>query len=250
MDRCAAQVDAIDKEVTAIEHTLEQFKEQLAIEKQNLDKGKALLLVVQQYQDGITHIANNLPAHLPGVKRESKQKASLKQQSKPSTQQQKPQKRARTNNGSGDDNIPKLQYITVEDFEAVPKYLKGRITYKQVNNAVDEINQVIKSKYRILSLPRSAMGEHVMKKYKAFKEAETDDTKDGDSSGEYDDVMVMVVVVMMMMMKYDGDEYGDSSGEYDDVMMIVMVVVMLMIVMVVEVNMMIVMVVAVAVMIL
>ena len=49
------------------------------------------------------------------------------------------------------------------------RYIKGRVTYDQVNNAVDEIHKVITAKYKILRLPRSAMGEPVMKKYKVNK---------------------------------------------------------------------------------
>ena len=46
------------------------------------------------------------------------------------------------------------------------RYIKGRVSYDQVNNAIDEIHKVITAKYKILRLPRSAMGEPVMKKYK------------------------------------------------------------------------------------
>lgn len=49
------------------------------------------------------------------------------------------------------------------------RYIKGRISYDQVNNAVDEIHKVITAKYKIMRLPRSAMGEPVMKKYKVCK---------------------------------------------------------------------------------
>lgn len=51
--------------------------------------------------------------------------------------------------------------------------MKGRITYDQVNSAIDEINKVVTAKYKILSLPRSAMGEPVMKKYKVGHSVET-----------------------------------------------------------------------------
>ncbi|KAK2555291.1 Spindle and kinetochore-associated protein 1 [Acropora cervicornis] len=57
------------------------------------------------------------------------------------------------------------------------RYIKGRISYEQVNNAIDEIHKAITAKYKIMRLPRSAMGEPVMKKYKAFKEAETPETE-------------------------------------------------------------------------
>ena len=46
------------------------------------------------------------------------------------------------------------------------RYIKGRISYEQVNNAIDEIHKAITAKYKIMRLPRSAMGEPVMKKYK------------------------------------------------------------------------------------
>ena len=46
------------------------------------------------------------------------------------------------------------------------RYIKGRVSYDQANNAIDEIHKVITTKYKILRLPRSAMGEPVIKKYK------------------------------------------------------------------------------------
>ena len=48
------------------------------------------------------------------------------------------------------------------------RYIKGRVSYDQANNAIDEIHKVITTKYKILRLPRSAMGEPVMKKYKVL----------------------------------------------------------------------------------
>ena len=46
------------------------------------------------------------------------------------------------------------------------RYVKGRISYKQVNDAIDEIHKAIGTKYKILRIPRTAMGEPMMKKYK------------------------------------------------------------------------------------
>ena len=57
------------------------------------------------------------------------------------------------------------------------RYIKGRISYDQVNNAIDEIHKVVTAKYKILRLPRSAMGEPVMKKYKVCAHSSPDNFK-------------------------------------------------------------------------
>ena len=54
--------------------------------------------------------------------------------------------------------------------------MKGRINYDQVNSSIDEIHKVVSAKYKILGLPRSAMGEPVMKKYKVGYKNYTSET--------------------------------------------------------------------------
>jgi hypothetical protein len=48
------------------------------------------------------------------------------------------------------------------------RYLKGRLTYGQVNSAIDQIHQVLATKYKILNTKRLGMGEHLMKKYRVM----------------------------------------------------------------------------------
>ncbi|XP_031564580.1 spindle and kinetochore-associated protein 1-like [Actinia tenebrosa] len=174
---CLSDLKSINNEVTEIEQILSKMREQLVTEKQNLDRGKALVEMVQEYRDNIKHIANNLPSHLPNTKREASNKEQSTKHSIPINQEQHSIKRAKVTSRNGDIEVPQIPYLTVDEFGTVPKYIKGRINYQQVNDAIDEINKVIKAKYKILNLPRSAMGEPIMKKYKAFKEAETEETK-------------------------------------------------------------------------
>ena len=49
------------------------------------------------------------------------------------------------------------------------RYLKGRLTYAQLNSAVDQLDQVLAGKYKILGTKRLGMGENIMKKYRVCK---------------------------------------------------------------------------------
>lgn len=76
--------------------------------------------------------------------------------------------------------IPTLEYITVEEFDAVPKYMKGRISYTQLNAAVDELNKPFNEKYKILGMKRITLNDINRKRYEKYKLQETKDT-----AGEY-----------------------------------------------------------------
>lgn len=75
---------------------------------------------------------------------------------------------------------PAIEYITVDDFETVPKYMRGRLTYTQVNSAVDEINKAFVGKYKILRMKKSTLNDVNRKRYEKYKQQESKDT-----TGEY-----------------------------------------------------------------
>lgn len=57
------------------------------------------------------------------------------------------------------------------------RYMKGRITYDQLNAAVQNINTAVKAKYRILQQPLKGLNNHSRKLHARFKEQETKATK-------------------------------------------------------------------------
>lgn len=177
---CDSVLRSLDKELLEIESSLSSFQAHLEKEKKLLEQGEAMQDVAQKFKERLEHIASNLPSHLPGVEKIS-QRVVLKEEVA-TENVKKPRKTRKAKDLSSEDGFefPKLAYLTVEEFDQIPKYIKGRTSYDQVNNAIDEIHKVITAKYKILRLPRSAMGEPVMKKYKAFKEAEIPDIE-----GEY-----------------------------------------------------------------
>ncbi|MEQ2271840.1 Spindle and kinetochore-associated protein 1, partial [Xenotaenia resolanae] len=56
-------------------------------------------------------------------------------------------------------------------------YMKGRVSYEQLNAVVEGINTAVKAKYRILTQPVKALNNHARKLQQRFKDQETKDTK-------------------------------------------------------------------------
>ena len=54
--------------------------------------------------------------------------------------------------------------------------MKGRITYTQVNSAIDELNKAYKEKYKIMGMKKSTLNDVNRKRYEAFKLLESKDT--------------------------------------------------------------------------
>jgi len=55
--------------------------------------------------------------------------------------------------------------------------MKGRITCKQVNAAVDELNKAVDAKYAMLKTSKSQMTEAVRKAIRQYKDQERKETK-------------------------------------------------------------------------
>ncbi|NXD45990.1 SKA1 protein, partial [Copsychus sechellarum] len=73
--------------------------------------------------------------------------------------------------------IKEVALITTEEFESIPAYLKGRITYDQINAVVQQLNKAVEGKYKILYQPLKSMSAPVRNLYHRFMEEETKDTK-------------------------------------------------------------------------
>lgn len=60
--------------------------------------------------------------------------------------------------------------------------MKGRVTYDQLNAAVQHMNTAVKAKYRILHQPLKGLNNHSRKLHVRFKEQETKATKGTSAS--------------------------------------------------------------------
>ncbi|KAM6475069.1 SKA complex subunit 1 isoform 1-T1 [Liasis olivaceus] len=122
------------------------------------------------------HLGENMPIYLPQARPSSSLGITQKEKEPCKAEDSKPAKKPAKISKC----IKEAPFITVEEFENVPPYMKGRLTYSQVNTVIAEINKAIASKYSIMCQPTKTMLNTTRNLYFRFQEEETKDTK-----GEY-----------------------------------------------------------------
>ncbi|XP_054664967.1 spindle and kinetochore-associated protein 1-like [Grus americana] len=156
---------------------LNDLLNKLESEVQQQEKLKNLLKELQKSaerrQNEAQHLCENIPLYLPKptqscttgptVKCEEQTKVAEPKRAKKPTTESRP--------------IKEAPLITAEEFESVPAYMKGRLTYNQINAVVQDLNKAVVGKYKILHQPLKSMNAAVRKLYHRFLEEETKDTK-------------------------------------------------------------------------
>ncbi|XP_039589286.1 spindle and kinetochore-associated protein 1 [Passer montanus] len=163
----------IQKEVILVHDLLNEMENEVKQQEKLKDSLKEMQKAAERDQKEAQHLLEHIPRYLPKppqscntvptVNHKGETKAvELKNEKKPAKQ-----KKA----------IKEVALITTEEFESVPAYLKGRITYDQINTVVQEINKAVVGKYKILYQPLKSMSAPVRNLYHRFIEEETMDTK-------------------------------------------------------------------------
>uniref|UniRef100_A0A8B9VR19 SKA complex subunit 1 n=1 Tax=Anas zonorhyncha TaxID=75864 RepID=A0A8B9VR19_9AVES len=156
---------------------LHDLLNKMEMEVQQQEKLKNLLKELQKSaerdQSEAQHLRENIPLHLPkptrsciagpAAKSEDQTKAAEPEHAK------KPAKEPRF--------IKEASLITTEEFESIPAYMKGRLTYDQINAVVQDLNKAVVGKYKILHQPLKSMNASVRNLYHRFLGEETKDTK-------------------------------------------------------------------------
>ncbi|NXW50838.1 SKA1 protein, partial [Nyctiprogne leucopyga] len=156
---------------------LHDLLNKMETEVQQQEKKKNLLKELQKAaerdQKEAQHLYENIPPHLPKptqscitgltVKHEEQTKVAECRRAKKPTKEPIP--------------IKEISLITAEEFESVPTYMKGRLTYEQINAVVKDINKAVVGKYKILHQPLKSMNAAVRNLYHRFLEEETKETK-------------------------------------------------------------------------
>ncbi|KAL0965578.1 hypothetical protein UPYG_G00283160 [Umbra pygmaea] len=74
-------------------------------------------------------------------------------------------------------HVKQMEFITSPEFESIPQYMKGRVTYDQLNAAVENINTALTGKYKVCHQPVKNMNNATRKLHQRFKEEENKETK-------------------------------------------------------------------------
>eukprot|EP01137_Pigoraptor_chileana_P018995 Opistho-2@6359 len=192
--------------VSELESQAAMLASMLAAERAALANAEALIPLAHAQRELLDHMEQNLPRHIPGNRTgQSKQVNNTAKEGTDSeaagARQHHPASNSRgissilgdkakessAGQGSGPtaaksakdivaSQLPKLDYVTVDEFESVPKYMRGRMKREAVNQAIDAIHAAIASKYKIIATPRRQLGEAVLKKLKEYRAAENEET--------------------------------------------------------------------------
>lgn len=72
--------------------------------------------------------------------------------------------------------LSEIPSIAAEEFETVPKYMRGRLTRERVNGGVEFLNRVLLDKYTFLRQNPAKLSPDQRQKYYDWKDCETEET--------------------------------------------------------------------------
>ncbi|XP_045606057.1 SKA complex subunit 1-like [Procambarus clarkii] len=179
------EIEQLSLEVKKMQEDVAMYRSIVATAKNNIQTAQGQIEQIQQLCARLTHMTDNLPSHVP----HANARTSLQMSTSPNLTAKQAnankenvrlhgQGKVFTKVASGKTRqIPAIDYLTVEEFESVPKYIRGRLQYEQVNNAVNELNKTLDSKYTLLSRHRSKLSETDWRIVNICKRQETQETK-------------------------------------------------------------------------
>ncbi|RVE71462.1 hypothetical protein OJAV_G00052070 [Oryzias javanicus] len=161
----------LGQELCGLEGLLEELERCVDEQKQQLKNLKEVRDVYQQALQDVQHMKNNMPPHIPRKKTvvngNEAGKDSVDSQPAPVENLKK----------SSRNVIKEMGFITTPEFEGIPQYMKGRVSYEQLNAAVSSLNAAATAKYKIFHQSVKGLSNHARKLHQRFKDQETKETK-------------------------------------------------------------------------
>ncbi|KAI0563201.1 Spindle and kinetochore-associated protein [Gracilaria domingensis] len=66
---------------------------------------------------------------------------------------------------------PQIRYVTQEELDDAPQYVKGRLSIEKISTVVDKFNVILEKKYTLLSRPFRELTSQEMSKYEDLRDA-------------------------------------------------------------------------------
>ncbi|KAM6217545.1 SKA complex subunit 1 [Rhynchocyon petersi] len=168
-------LNQIADEIIAANELLTKLELEIMYEEQTNISLKELCECLEENYKDAQHLRENIPPHLPQV---AVNKSLDKGSDLNSDEPVKVLEPALINKAlKGLQNIKEIPFITSEEFNGVPAYMKSRLTYCQINDVIKEINKAVASKYKILHQPKKSLSAVARNLYSRFVEEEIKDTK-------------------------------------------------------------------------
>ncbi|EDQ85647.1 uncharacterized protein MONBRDRAFT_34174 [Monosiga brevicollis MX1] len=180
---------ALEGSLAAVEAQCADWENFLDAEERSLEPLQVLVDRAEAMQERLSFAKENLPAQLPTTQASAQQShgaAPLQPMGQSTTQLNATGNARYQGNGSKKGTrgkgtkrtvaLPTLAYLRVDEFNAIPKYMRNRATREELNALIDTITDVVTRKYEILQLQRSQMNDETLAHWHRFKESECHDT--------------------------------------------------------------------------
>lgn len=170
-------LNKIGDEIILVNELLNKLELEIQYQEQTNISLKELFESLEEDYKDVEHLKENIPPHLPQVTTVTQNFVSASdldpeepvKAEEPACTKKPPKERR---------NIKEMPFITSDEFNGIPAYMKSRLTYCQINEVIKEINKAVLSKYKILHQPKkSTMSSVVRNLYHRFTDEETKDTK-------------------------------------------------------------------------
>lgn len=165
----------LGQELFTVESLLDQFERCVIQQKDQVQQLKNLEDSCEKDLADVQHLKDHIPAHMPKKKHlENVNEAVLKQkQTHARVEPAQPEKVKK----NSDSYVKEMDFITTAEFDLIPQYMKGRLSYEQVNAVVRCINAAISAKYGILHQSVKTLNNQARRLQQRFKDQETKDTR-------------------------------------------------------------------------
>ncbi|XP_017504116.1 SKA complex subunit 1 [Manis javanica] len=168
-------LNKIGDEIIVVNDLLNKLELEIQYQEQTNSSLKELYESLEEDYKDVEHLKENIPPYLPQVTvtqnfvnvSDHDPEEPGKSEEPPPTK--KPPKEQRA--------IKEMSFITSDEFNGIPAYMKSRLTYCQINDVIKEINKAVVSKYKILHQPKKSINSVARNLYHRFIDEETKDTK-------------------------------------------------------------------------
>ncbi|XP_037364404.1 spindle and kinetochore-associated protein 1 [Talpa occidentalis] len=168
-------LNKIGDEIIVVNELLNKLELEIQYQEQTNSSLKELCESLEEDYKAVEHLKENIPPHLPQV---------TVTQSVVNVSDLDPQEPVKVEETAPTKKPPKEQkiikempFLTSDEFNAIPAYMKSRLTYCQINDVIKEMNKAILGKYKILHQPKKSVSSVARNLYHRFMDEETKDTK-------------------------------------------------------------------------
>lgn len=168
-------LNKIGVEIMVINELLNKLEIEIQFQEQTTNSLKELCASLEEDYKDVEHLKENIPPHLPQITVTQNAGNVSDHDSEEPVKVEEP--RATKKPSKEQRSIKEMPFITSEEFNGIPAYMKSRLTYCQINDVIKEINKAVVSKYKILHQPKKSMSSAARNLYHRFVDEETKDTK-------------------------------------------------------------------------